>query len=91
LPTSSSCSRWGDQPVTLFGVQKPVFAIYDADVYCDKDGIDGLMHRYGAPAMRTFAEAFEATEIAGVLLALTKHGPACQFSSALPFRLEKIK
>jgi hypothetical protein len=41
--------------------------------------------------MRTFAEAFEATEIAGVLLALTKHGPACQFSSALPFRLEKIK
>jgi hypothetical protein len=63
---------------SLAGAQKLVFAISEAEVYCDKDGIDGLIHRYGAPAMRTFAEAFEAvgaTEIATTLLALTNDGP----------------
>lgn len=63
---------------SLAGVQKLVFAISEAEVYCDKDGIDGLIHRYGVPAMRTFAEAFEAvgaTEIATALRALTKDGP----------------
>jgi hypothetical protein len=63
---------------SLAGVQKLVFAITEAEVYCDKDGIEGLIHRYGAPAMRTFAEAFEAvgaTEIATALRALTKDGP----------------
>jgi hypothetical protein len=63
---------------SLAGVQKLVFAISEAEVYCDKDGIDGLIHRYGGPAMRTFAEAFEAvgaTEIASALFALTKNGP----------------
>lgn len=62
---------------SLTGVQKVVFAISEAEVYCDKDGIDGLIHRYGAPAMRTFAEAFEAvgaTEIASALFALAKDG-----------------
>ena len=64
--------------VSLAGIQKLVFAISEAEIYCDMDGIDGLIHRYGAPAMRTFAEAFEAigaTEIASALLALTKDGP----------------
>jgi len=63
---------------SLSGVQKLIFAISEAEVYCDKDGIDGLIHRYGAPAMRTFAEAFaavDATEIASALFALTKDGP----------------
>ncbi|MDP9880299.1 hypothetical protein J2W25_004628 [Variovorax boronicumulans] len=63
---------------SLAGVQKLVFAISEAEVYCDKDGIDGLIHRYGTSAMRTFAEAFEgvgATEIASALLALAKDGP----------------
>ncbi|MDQ0014215.1 CBS domain-containing protein [Variovorax boronicumulans] len=63
---------------SLTGVQKLVFAISEAEVYCDKDGIDGLIDRYGVPAMCTFAEAFEAvgaTEIATALLALTKDGP----------------
>jgi hypothetical protein len=63
---------------SLVGVQKLVFAISEAEVYCDKDGIDELIHRYGAPAMCTFAEAFEAvgaTEIATALLALTNDEP----------------
>jgi hypothetical protein len=63
---------------SLVGVQKLVFAISEAEVYCDKDGIDGLIHRYGAPAMRTFAQAFDAVgavEIAAALIALTKDEP----------------
>jgi hypothetical protein len=63
---------------SLVGVQKLVFAISEAEVYCDKDGIDGLIHRYGAPAMCTFAQAFEAVgavEIAAALIALTKDEP----------------
>ena len=68
--------RHGLGPLT--GVQKLVFAISEAEVYCDKDGIEGLIHRYGAPAMLTFSEAFEsvgATEIAAVLLSLANDGP----------------
>jgi len=63
---------------SLTGVQKLVFAISEAEVSCDKDGIDGLIHRYGRPTMRTFAEAFEAvgaTEIASALIGLTTNGP----------------
>jgi hypothetical protein len=47
-------------------------------LYCDKEGIGGLIHRYGVPCVRTFAEAFDAvgaTEIASALRALPQEGP----------------
>lgn len=75
---------------SLAGVQRLVFAISEAEVYCDKDGIEGLIHRYGLPAMRTFAEAFEAvgaTDIANALLSLAGGGSIFEGSLALANRL----
>ena len=54
----------------LSGIQQVVFAISEAEVHCDIDGIDSLLHRYGIPAMNTFAQAYKAigaTEIANLL------------------------
>ncbi|WP_295521721.1 hypothetical protein [uncultured Pseudacidovorax sp.] len=68
--------RYGLESLT--GVQRVVFAISEAEVYCDNNGIDGLIHRYGVPGMRTFAEAFDAvgaTDVASTLLALAKGAP----------------
>jgi hypothetical protein len=45
---------------SLAGVQKLVFAISEAEAHCEKDGVDGPIHRYGASAMSTFAQAFQA-------------------------------
>jgi hypothetical protein len=50
-----------------------VFAIAEAEVYCDKDGIDALLSRYGRSKMSFFAEAFfrvGASEVASALRAI---------------------
>jgi hypothetical protein len=51
-------------------VQRFVFAISEAEVYCDKDGINSLIDHYGMNEMEIFADAFKAVganEIANVL------------------------
>ena len=50
-----------------------VFAVSEAEAYCDKDGLDALIHRYGAAHMTIFADAFRkigAHEIASALRAI---------------------
>jgi hypothetical protein len=50
-----------------------IFAIAEAEVYCDKDGIDALILRYGFDELPIFACAFAeigATEVASSLSAL---------------------
>jgi hypothetical protein len=64
----------------LGALQQPeqaIFAISEAEVYCDKDGIDSLLHRYGPSSMDLFARAFAvvgAVEIADTLQAIASFG-----------------
>ncbi|QGJ19853.1 MULTISPECIES: hypothetical protein [unclassified Polaromonas] len=62
---------------SLAGMRQQVFAISEAEVYCDKDGIDALVHRYGFSTMHIFAEAYRAigaADIASALLELHAAG-----------------
>ena len=55
---------------SLSGVQRQVFAISESERYCDGDGIDALIHRYGVSTVSSFADAFDAvgaTEVASAL------------------------
>lgn len=50
-----------------------IFAISEAEVYCDMDGIDSLLERYGTGTIALFARAFSAVgaiEIANALQAV---------------------
>jgi hypothetical protein len=52
-----------------------VFAVSEAEMYCDKDGIDALIHRYGKEGMLLFSKTFGAVganEIAAELQAIAK-------------------
>jgi len=54
----------------LSGREQVVYAIAEAEAYCDIDGIDSLIHKYGRESMGLFAQAFleiGASEIAAVL------------------------
>jgi hypothetical protein len=53
--------------------ERVVYLISEAEVYCDKDGIDSLIHRYGADFMRHFSNAFlevGASETSSALIAI---------------------
>lgn len=55
-------------------VEQFIFAISEAEVYCDTDGIDNLLHRYGSSKIDLFARAFlaiGAVEIASALQAVS--------------------
>ncbi len=59
---------------SLNPVEATVFAISEAEVYCDMDGIESLLDRYGIDAMERFATAFltiGASEIAAALHAIS--------------------
>jgi hypothetical protein len=45
---------------SLGSLERTVFLISEAEVHCDKDGIDALVHQYGCARMPAFAEAFLA-------------------------------
>lgn len=51
---------------SLDPVEAVVFAISEAEVYCDMDGIDALLRRYGAENFGLFASSFLAVG-AGVI------------------------
>jgi len=51
-------------------LQQIVFAVSEAEVTCDIDGIDNLIHRYGADSLPLFGRAYAeigAAEIAEAL------------------------
>lgn len=53
--------------------QQVVYAIAEAEVYCNKDGVDALIDRYGKAGMALFSKAFlavGASEIAARLQAI---------------------
>ena len=59
----------------LSAAEQIPFLISEAELYCDKDGIDALLHRYGAESLPAFSRAFMAagaTKIARALLALAR-------------------
>ena len=61
---------------SLDPVDQAIFAISEAEVSCDVDGIDSLVDRYGEEAMNLFASAFlavGAVEIAETLRAMASH------------------
>jgi hypothetical protein len=56
-----------------------VFLISEAEVLCDKDGIDSFVDKYGAPGLSDAADAFDAvgaTSIAEGLRRLSVAAPA---------------
>ncbi|MXV05658.1 MULTISPECIES: hypothetical protein [unclassified Xanthomonas] len=55
-------------------VEQFIFAISEAEVHCDIDGIDNLLQDYGTSKMGLFAQAFSAvgaSEIANALQAIS--------------------
>ncbi|WP_326533811.1 hypothetical protein [Pseudorhodoferax sp.] len=61
----------------LAPLELTIFAIAEAEVYCDKDGIDALIRRYGSDSLPVFANAFTeigAMEVAASLSALGETG-----------------
>jgi hypothetical protein len=68
-----------DGLLELEPVSKVVFAIAEAEAYCDKDGIDALLYRYGLSALPVFAASFSqvgAVAIAAALSELASAGPS---------------
>jgi len=65
-----------DGLAALGPVQGFVYMISEAEVCCDKDGIDSLLDRYGDHSMVRFAEAFLAVGAAEIARALSKI-PSC--------------
>ena len=64
--------------VALDPVARTVYAVSEAEGYCDMEGIDGLFDRYGYEAASVFAEAFAsigATEIAVAFTSVAKASP----------------
>ncbi len=64
---------------SLDSVDQAIFAVSEAEVSCDVDGIDSLVHRYGEEAMDLFASAFlsiGAVDIAETLRAIASNGVA---------------
>jgi len=62
---------------SLGPVEQVIFAVSEAEVYCDMEGIDGLLDRYRNEAMEMFVSAFSsigAVEIAETLKAITSPG-----------------
>jgi hypothetical protein len=60
-------------------ISKVVFAIAEAESYCDKDGVEALLHRYGFSALPVFAASFSqvgAVAIAAALSELAGAGPS---------------
>ncbi len=59
----------------LESLQQIVFAVSEAEVTCDIDGIDNLIYRYGANSLPLFGRAYAeigAAEIAEALRQLAK-------------------
>lgn len=58
---------------SLGPVDTVIYAIAEAEVYCDKDGVDSLVDHYGVTRMSIFAQAYSAigaSEIAQALRAI---------------------
>lgn len=58
----------------LAPLERTVFAIAEAEVYCDKDGIDALILRYGVDQLPVFAGAFAEIGAAKVAASLSALG-----------------
>jgi hypothetical protein len=59
---------------TLQSLQQVVFAVSEAEITCDMDGIDSLIDHYGTERLSLFERAYAligATEIAAALHQLT--------------------
>lgn len=50
-------------------IEATVFAISEAEVYCDMEGIDALLDRYGTENMDLFAKAFSAIGVSDIAAA----------------------
>jgi hypothetical protein len=64
---------------SLDPVEQAIFAVSEAEVYCDMEGIDSLLDRYGGKSTELFASAFSAVgavEIAETLRAMAAAGVA---------------
>lgn len=62
---------------SLDPVEQAIFAVSEAEVYSDMEGIDSLLDRYGGEATKVFASAFlavGAVEIAETLGAIASRG-----------------
>ena len=63
----------------LTPVQRMVFLISEAEVYCDKDGIDSFLDRYGTSGIKELAVAFRevgALSITEALFGIVSHESA---------------
>ncbi len=59
--------------MALTPVEQIVFAVAEAEAYCDMEGVDSLLEKYGRDRPALFANAFSAigaTAIAAAFLAL---------------------
>ncbi len=87
----------------LTGPARMVFLISEAEVLCDKDGIDSFVDRYGASGVTELAAAYStvgADEIASVLREVAKSLPKVpdillsrandEITSRLGYRYEDI-
>lgn len=67
--------------MTLAPVEQIVFAVAEAEVYCDMEGGDGLLGKYGRDSVGLFAHAFAAigaSAIAQAFLALAESPAALE-------------
>ena len=46
--------------MALAPVEQVVFAVAEAEVYCDMEGVDALLEKYGGDSVMMFAHAFAA-------------------------------
>lgn len=79
LINEQAISRGQMEGIDALGpIEAAVYAISEAEVYCDIDGIDSLIHRYGLHRMSLFAQSFAsigAMEIAEALRQLAESNP----------------
>jgi hypothetical protein len=57
---------------SLSPMQRIVWMVSEAEVYCDKDGIDALIDHYGLSAMLEFAQAFHAVGASEIAQAIAQ-------------------
>ena len=67
--------------MALAPVEQVVFAVAEAEVYCDMEGVDALLEKYGGDSVTMFAHAFAAigaNEIAAGFAALGGAPPSAR-------------
>ena len=67
--------------MALAPVEQVVFAVAEAEVYCDMEGVDALLEKYGGDSVTMFAHAFVAigaNEIAAGFAALGGASPSAR-------------